>query len=72
MLTKYSHFDTPTVDSWLAGARRDIKANSAEIKLDLGKRHSIILLLVKHNFKFYVILAISVTLDHLQGKITFN
>jgi hypothetical protein len=40
ILTKYSHFDTLTGVRWPAGwpngAKRDIKANSAELKLELG------------------------------------
>jgi hypothetical protein len=35
ILTKCSYFDTPT-GGWPAGAKRDIKANSAERKLELG------------------------------------
>jgi hypothetical protein len=35
ILTIYSHFDTLTVGRG-AGAKRDIKANSAELKLELG------------------------------------
>ena len=44
-LTKYSHFDTPT-GGWVAGsAKRDIKAHSAELKLELGLDLAIIFLI---------------------------
>ena len=36
ILIKYSHFDTPTGGRPAGGAKRDIKANSAELKLELG------------------------------------
>ena len=44
ILTKYSHFDTPTggrpggrvAGRPAGGAKRDIKANSAKLKLELG------------------------------------
>jgi hypothetical protein len=39
ILNKYSHFDTPTgvrPGGRPAGTKRDIKANSAKLKLELG------------------------------------
>jgi hypothetical protein len=36
ILTKYSHFDTPMCGRAASVAKHDIKANSAELKLELG------------------------------------